>query len=70
MEPIKLVYDKYENDVGFILSSEQGDHIHTKIEGIKDKEMSNLKLIKNQNYMKIKDEIVLNFIKNLEKKVF
>ena len=38
--------------------------------GIKDKEVSNLKLIKNQNYMKIKDEIVLNFIKNLEKKVF
>ena len=38
--------------------------------GILDKEVSNLKLIKNQNYMKIKDEIVLNFIKNLEKKVF
>ena len=38
--------------------------------GIKDKEVSNLKLIKNQNYMRIKDEIVLNFIKNLEKKVF
>ena len=38
--------------------------------GIKDREVSNLKLIKNQNYMKIKDEIVLNFIKNLEKKVF
>ena len=38
--------------------------------GIKNKDVSNLKLIKNQNYMKIKDEIVLNFIKNLEKKVF
>ena len=38
--------------------------------GIIDKEVSNLKLIKNQNYMKIKDEIALNFIKNLEKKVF
>ena len=38
--------------------------------GIIDKEVSNLKLIKNQNYMKIKDEIVLNFIKNLKKKVF
>jgi len=38
--------------------------------GNKDKEVSNLKLIKNQNYMGIKDEIVLNFIKNLEKKVF
>jgi len=38
--------------------------------GIKDREVSNLKLIKNQNYMKIKNEIVLNFIKNLEKKVF
>ena len=35
--------------------------------GIIDKEVSNLKLIKNQNYMKIKDEIVLNFIKNLKK---
>ena len=38
--------------------------------GIIDKEVSNLKLIKNQNYMRIKDEIVLNFINNLEKKVF
>ena len=38
--------------------------------GIIDKEVSNLKLIKDQNYIKIKDEIVLNFIKNLEKKVF
>ena len=38
--------------------------------GIIDKEVINLKLIKNQNYIKIKDEIVLNFIKNLEKKVF
>ena len=38
--------------------------------GIIDKDVSNLKLIKNQNYIKIKDEIVLNFIKNLEKKVF
>ena len=34
--------------------------------GIKDKEITNLKLIKNQNYKKIKDEIVYNFIKNLE----
>ena len=33
MEPIKLVYDKYENDIGFIISDEQGDHIHKKIEG-------------------------------------
>ena len=40
MEPIKLVYDKYENDVGFLMSSEQGNHIHTKIDGIKDKEMT------------------------------
>ena len=39
MEPIKLVYDKYENDVGFIMSDEHGDHEHIKIEGIKDKEM-------------------------------
>ena len=38
--------------------------------GIKDKEITNLKLIKNQNYNKIKKEILLNFIKNLEKKVF
>ena len=34
--------------------------------GIKDKEITNLKLIKNQNYKKIKDEIIYNFIKNLE----
>ena len=34
--------------------------------GIKDKGITNLKLTKNQNYEKIKDEIVYNFIKNLE----
>ena len=34
--------------------------------GIKDKGITNLKLIKNQNYKKIKDEIVYNFINNLE----
>ena len=36
MEPIKLVYDKYENDIGFIHSDEQGDHIHTKLDNIDD----------------------------------
>ena len=40
MEPIKLVYDKYENDIGFIMSDEIGDHTHTKIEGIKDKDIT------------------------------
>jgi len=40
MEPIKLVYDTFENDVGFIMSSEQGNHTHTKIEGIKDKDIT------------------------------
>ena len=40
MNPIKLVYDKYENDVGFIISDEQGNHEHTKLEGIQDKEMT------------------------------
>ena len=40
MNPIKLVYDKYENDVGFIMSDEQGNHEHTKLEGIQDKEMT------------------------------
>ena len=34
--------------------------------GIKNKGITNLKLIKNQNYKKIKNEIVYNFIKNLE----
>ena len=34
--------------------------------GIKNKGITNLKLIKNQNYKKIKDEIIYNFIKNLE----
>ena len=34
--------------------------------GIKDKEITTLQLIKNQNYNKIKDEIIHNFIKNLE----
>ena len=34
--------------------------------GIKDKYISNLKLIKNQNYDKLSDKIINNFIKNLE----
>ena len=57
---------------GFSLNINNSLHQYKKIIpcGIKDKDVSNLKLIKNQNYMKIKDEIVLNFIKNLEKKVF
>ena len=57
---------------GFSLNINNSLHQYKKIIpcGIKDKEVSNLKLIKNQNYIKIKDEIVLNFIKNLEKKVF
>jgi len=57
---------------GFSLNINNSLHQYKKIIpcGIKDKEMSNLKLIKNQNYMKIKDEIILNFIKSLEKKVF
>jgi len=40
MEPIKLVYDKYENETGFIMSDEQGTHIHTQIEGILDKDIT------------------------------
>ena len=57
---------------GFSLNINNSIHQYKKIIpcGIKNKEVSNLKLIKNQNYMKIKDEIVLSFIKNLEKKVF
>ncbi len=38
--------------------------------GIKSKDVTCLKLIKDQNYKKIKKDIVSNFIKNLEKKVF
>ncbi len=38
--------------------------------GIKDKNITTLKLIKNQNYNNIKKELVKNFIKNLKKKVF
>ena len=34
--------------------------------GIKDKDVSNLKLIKNQNYKELSDKIIYNFIKNLE----
>ncbi len=34
--------------------------------GIKNKEITNLRLIKNQSYKKIKDEIIHNFIKSLE----
>ena len=38
--------------------------------GIKSKDITCLKLIKDQNYKKIKKDIVSNFIKNLEKKAF
>ena len=34
--------------------------------GIKDKDVSNLKLIKDQNYNELNDKIIYNFIKNLE----
>ena len=34
--------------------------------GIKDKDITTLRLIKNQNYEKIKEEIISNFIKCLE----
>ena len=34
--------------------------------GIKNKSVSNLKLIKDQNYDKLNDKIINNFIKNLE----
>ncbi len=34
--------------------------------GIKDRDITNLRLIKNQSYKKIKDEIIRNFIKSLE----
>ena len=34
--------------------------------GIKDKEVSNLKLIKDQNYDELNNRIINNFIKNLE----
>ena len=38
--------------------------------GIKNRDVINLKLIKKQNYKKIKEKIVLNFVKSLKKKVF
>jgi len=34
--------------------------------GIKDKDVANLKLIKNQNYNELSDKIINNFVKNLE----
>ena len=40
MEPIKLVYDKFEYDIGFIMSDEQGDHTHKKIEGIEERDIT------------------------------
>jgi len=40
MNPIKLVYDKYENETGFIVCDEQGDHTHTKIKGIEDRDIT------------------------------
>ncbi len=38
--------------------------------GIKDKGITNLELLKKQNYNDLKNEIVLNFMKNLEKQAF
>ena len=38
--------------------------------GIKDKGITNLELLKKQNYNDLKNKIVLNFIKNLEKQAF
>ena len=38
--------------------------------GIKNRGVINLKLIKNQNYKKIKEKLILNFVKSLKKKVF
>jgi len=38
--------------------------------GIKDMGITNLKLLKKQNYKGLKKKIVLNFIKNLKKQVF
>jgi len=57
---------------GFSLNINNNLSEYTKIIpcGIKDKEITTLKLIKNQNYANIKKEIILNFIKNLKKKVF
>ena len=34
MSAIKLVYDAYENDIGFVQSDEQGDHTHEFISGV------------------------------------
>ena len=34
MNAIKLVYDAYENDIGFVQSVEQGDHTHEPILGV------------------------------------
>ena len=34
--------------------------------GISDKEITNLKTIKNQNYDNLKDKLIINFSKNLE----
>ena len=53
---------------GFSLNISNSIKEYTKIIpcGIKDKGITNLKFIKKQNYNKIKDEIVSNFIKNLE----
>tara|TARA_B100000989_G_scaffold266982_1_gene220804 strand:- start:461 stop:1090 length:630 start_codon:yes stop_codon:yes gene_type:complete len=38
--------------------------------GIKDKGVTNLKKINNQNYTKLKDKLIKNFIFNLENQVF
>ena len=38
--------------------------------GIKDKGITNLNIIKNQNYEKFEDKLIENFISNLENQVF
>ena len=38
--------------------------------GIKDKGVTNLNIIKNQNYEKFEDKLIENFISNLENQVF
>ena len=56
---------------GFALNVKNSLYAYKKIIpcGIYNKEVANLKSIKNQNYNKIKKDIVFNLIENLKKKV-
>ena len=49
MDAIKLVYDSYENDIGFVQSDEQGDHNHQSLKELIGLKLSHFTLGGNEN---------------------